>query len=524
MRAACVLIWRPVRDSDYFARATSRNEASACPVAGHVAHDRDFLRLGRVVAHRTIAHAFSVAQLARALRSRTVQLAATIRGMRYAFTGVKEVLAKANPPKSGDDLAGVSARDAVERVAARAVLADLTLRELRENPVVPYEQDELTRLVEDELHEPAFRAVAHLTVGQFREWLLDIRTTGATLRSVAPGLTPEMVAAAAKLMSNFDLMTVGAKCEVVVRANNTLGLPGRLSSRCQPNHPSDDVQGILASAREGLAYGCGDAVIGINPATDTAESTAEILRVIDDLCKRNEIPTQHCVLSHVTVQMKALELGCPMDLMFQSVAGTEQANASFGISAALLDDAWALIKQKGTAKGPNRMYFESGQGSALSSQSHHGADQVTIEARCYGLARRYDPFLVNTVVGFIGPEYLEDGPQISRAALEDHCMGKLMGLPMGCDACFTYHARMTQDELESLKVLLGVAGCTYLMSMPVGDDIMLNYQSTSYHDIATLRRLLHKRPTPEFDAWLTSRGIWAGDGPGPRFGDVSAVR
>jgi ethanolamine ammonia-lyase large subunit len=453
-----------------------------------------------------------------------VQLASTIRGVRYTFASVTEVLAKANAPKSGDDLAGISARDAVERVAARAVLADLTLRELREHPVVPYERDELTRYVEDELDAQAFAAVAHLTVGQFREWLLDIETTGPTLRAIAPGLTPEMAAAACKLMSSFDLMTVGAKCQVVVRANNTLGLPGRLSSRCQPNHPTDDVEGILASAREGLAYGCGDAVVGINPATDTAQSTAEILRVIDDLLRRNAVPTQHCVLSHVTVQMKALELGCPMDLMFQSLAGTEAANTAFGISGRLLDEAWDLMKAKGTTRGPNRMYFETGQGSALSSAAHHGADQVTIEARAYGLARRYQPFLVNTVVGFIGPEYLEDGPQISRAALEDHFMGKLLGLPMGCDACFTYHARMTQDELECLKVLLGAAGCTYLMALPVGDDIMLNYQSTSYHDIPTVRRLLGKRPTPEFDAWLDERGIWRGDGPGPRFGDVEAVK
>ena len=451
-------------------------------------------------------------------------LSSTIRGVRYTFGSVKEVLAKANPPKSGDDLAGVSARDAVERVAARAVLADLTLRDLRENPAVPYEQDELTRLVEDELDDQAYRAVGHLTVGQFREWLLDVNTSGQTLRSVSAGLTPEMAAAASKLMSNFDLMTVGAKCQVVVRANNTLGLPGRLSSRCQPNHPTDDVQGIIASMREGLAYGCGDAVIGVNPATDTPASTAEILVAIDEVLKRNAIPTQHCVLSHVTVQMKALELGCPMDLMFQSVAGTEDANKAFGISPKLLDEAWAMMKEKGSTRGPNRMYFETGQGSALSSATHHGADQVTIEARAYGLARRYAPFLVNTVVGFIGPEYLEDGPQISRAALEDHFMGKLLGLPMGCDACFTYHARMSQDELESLKVLLGVAGCTYLMSLPVGDDIMLNYQSTSYHDIPTLRRLIAKRPTPEFDAWLEEVGIWRGDKPGPRFGDVEAIR
>jgi ethanolamine ammonia-lyase large subunit len=453
-----------------------------------------------------------------------VQLVSTIRGVRYTFASVTEVLAKANPPKSGDDLAGISARDAVERVAARAALADLTLRELREHPVVPYERDELTRYAEDELDPQAFAAIGHLTVGQFREWLLDIETTGPTLRAVAPGLTPEMAAATCKLMSNFDLMTVGAKCQVVVRANNTLGLPGRLSSRCQPNHPTDDVEGILASAREGLAYGCGDAVIGINPATDTAQSTAEILRAVDDLLRRNAVPTQHCVLSHITVQMKALALGCPMDLMFQSLAGTEAANTAFGINGKLLDEAWELMKRKGSTKGPNRMYFETGQGSALSSAAHHGADQVTIEARAYGLARRYKPFLVNTVVGFIGPEYLEDGPQISRAALEDHFMGKLLGLPMGCDACFTYHARMTQDELESLKVLLGVAGCTYLMSLPVGDDIMLNYQSTSYHDIPTLRRLLGKRPTPEFDAWLDAKGIWRGDGPGPKFGDVDAVR
>lgn len=454
-----------------------------------------------------------------------VELAATIRGTRYRFASIKEVLAKANPPKSGDALAQIAARDDVERVAARAVLADVTLHELREHPVVPYEQDEVTRVVEDTLDEQAFRAVRHLTVGQLREWLLDGATTGPTLRAVSPGLTPEMAAAVCKLMSNLDLMTVGARCEVVVRANGTLGLPGRLSSRVQPNHPTDDVEGILASTREGLAYGCGDAVIGVNPATDSAESTAAILRALDDLLKRNEVPTQHCVLSHVTVQLRALtELGCPMDLMFQSLAGTEAANRAFGIDVALLDEAWAAMKERTTNRGPNVMYFETGQGSALSSAAHHGADQVTIEARAYGLARRYRPFLVNTVVGFIGPEYLEDGPQISRAALEDHFMGKLLGLPMGCDACFTYHASMGQDELESLKVLLGAAGCCYLMSLPVGDDIMLNYQSTSFHDIPTVRRLLGKRATPEFDAWLAARGIADGPAPGPRFGDVGVLR
>ena len=453
-----------------------------------------------------------------------MELSAAIRGTRYRFASVKEVLARANPPKSGDDLAGVSARDPVERVAARAVVAGLTLAELRAHPVVPYEVDELTRAVEDRLDEGAYRAVAHLSVGQFREWLLDPTTTATTLRSVGPGLTPEMAAAVCKLMSNLDLMTVAARCEVVVRARTTRGLAGRLRSRLQPNHPADDLEGILASAREGLSYGCGDAVIGINPATDSPESTAAILRVIDDLCRRNEVPTQNCVLSHITCQLKALELGCPMDLMFQSLAGSEAANRAFGIDLKLLDEAWATMKERGNTGGPNVMYFETGQGSALSSAAHHGADQLTLEARCYGLARRYRPFLVNTVVGFIGPEYLEDGPQISRAALEDHFMGKLLGLPMGCDACFTYHARMSQDEVESLKVLLGAAGCSYLMSLPVGDDIMLNYQSTSFHDIPSVRRLLGKRPTPEFDAWLDARGIMRGLELGPRFGDVEALR
>lgn len=452
-----------------------------------------------------------------------MNLRATIRGTTWRFSSVKEVLAKANPPKSGDDLAGVSARDPVERVAARAALSELTLAELRANPVVPYEEDELTRLVENSLDDSAYNAIKHLTVGQFREWLLLTSTTGPLIRAISPGVTPEMAAATAKLMSNMDLMVVGAKSEVVVRANNTLGLPGRLSSRVQPNHPTDDVEGILYSAREGLVYGCGDAVLGVNPATDTPESTAEILRALHDLRTKNEIPTQHCVLSHITVQMKALDLGCPMDLMFQSFAGSEKANRAFGISVALVDEAWAQMKEMTTNRGPNVMYFETGQGSALSSDGHHGADQVTMEARCYGFARRYKPFLVNTVVGFIGPEYLEDGQQITRAALEDHFMGKLMGLPMGCDACFTYHARMSQDEVECLKVLLANAGCCYLMALPVGDDIMLNYQSTSFHDIASVRSLTGRDATPEFAAWLASKGIWD-RGPGPRFGDVSVLK
>ncbi len=433
-------------------------------------------------------------------------------------------MAKANAPKSGDDLAGISARDAVERVAARAVLSGLTLAELRSNPVIPYEDDELTRMAEDTLDEAAYRSVKALSVAEFREWLLEPTTTGPVIRSVSPGLTPEMAAGVCKLMSTMDLMVVSAKCEVVVRANNTVGLAGRLSSRVQPNHPTDDVQGILLSAREGLSYGCGDAVIGVNPATDTPESTAEILAALHRLTRQNRIPTQHCVLSHVTVQMQALDLGCPMDLMFQSLSGSQKGNEAFGISIALMDEAYDKMKRMGTAAGPNCMYFETGQGSALSSDAHHGADQLTLEARCYGFARRYKPFLVNTVVGFIGPEYLEDGPQITRAGLEDHFMGKLLGLPMGCDACFTYHASMSQDELESLKVLLAAAGCTYLMSMPVGDDIMLNYQSTSYHDVPSVRGLLRKRPAPEFDAWLNEVGIMNGLEPGERFGDPRVLR
>ncbi len=453
-----------------------------------------------------------------------MKLSATIRGESFTFSSVKEVLARANPPKSGDDLAGVSARSPVERVAARAVLSQLTLAELRANPVIPYEIDEITRLVEDNLDESAYNAVKHLSVGQFREWLLDSKTSGATIRSVAPGLTPEMAAATAKLMSNMDLLVAGQKCEVVVRCNTTLGLPGRFSSRLQPNHPTDDVLGILYSTREGLSYGCGDAVIGVNPATDTPESTAEILRELNALNTRNGVPTQNCVLSHVTVQMKALDLDCPMDLMFQSFAGSETGNKAFGISVRLMDEAHDKMQRLRSSKGPNFMYFETGQGNALSSDAHHGADQVTLEARCYGFARRYKPFLVNTVVGFIGPEYLENGPQITRAALEDHFMGKLLGIPMGCDACFTYHAAMSQDELESLKVLLGAAGCTYLMSLPVGDDIMLNYQSSSFHDIPSVRGLLDKRPTPEFDAWLHAKEIMVGSKPGPRFGDVTVLR
>ncbi len=452
-----------------------------------------------------------------------MKLNAKIHGKSYSFSSIKELMAKANAPKSGDDLAGISAADQLERVAARAVLSELTLQTLRENPVVPYEEDEITRLVEDNLDEKAFSAIQDLTTGEFREWLLLTETTGERIRSISPGLTPEMAAAVCKLMSNLDLMMAAKKCQVVVRANNTLGLIGKMSSRVQPNHPTDDIQGILCSAREGLSYGCGDAVIGVNPATDSVNSTVEILKSLGNLTVKNKIPTQNCVLSHITVQMQALEIGCPMDLMFQSLSGTEKGNNAFGISVELMDEAWALMKEKGTTKGPNQMYFETGQGSALSSEAHHGADQLTLEARCYGFARRYEPFLLNTVVGFIGPEYLENGSQITRAGLEDHFMGKLLGIPMGCDACFTYHADMNQNELENLQVLLAAAECSYLMSLPVGDDIMLNYQSSSYHDIPSIRMLHGKKPAPEFEDWLNEMGIMDGNIPGRNFANPEII-
>ena len=450
-----------------------------------------------------------------------MKLSATIRGESFTFSSVKEVLARANPPKSGDDLAGVSARSPVERVAARAVLSQLTLAELRANPVIPYEIDEITRLVEDNLDESAYNAVKHLSVGQFREWLLDSKTSGATIRSVAPGLTPEMAAATAKLMSNMDLLVAGQKCEVVVRCNTTLGLPGRFSSRLQPNHPTDDVLGILYSTREGLSYGCGDAVIGVNPATGSVQATVDILKAVKDFMRKYRVPTQNCVLSHVTIQMRALERGAPLDLMFQSIAGSEGANRNFGVSAKLLDEAWDMTLREGTAQGPNVMYFETGQGTALSANAHNGADQVTMEARAYGLARRYKPFLLNSVVGFIGPEYLADGKEITRAGLEDHFMGKLMGIPMGCDACYTNHARADQNDQENLEMLLALAGVNFLMGIPMGDDVMLNYSTTSFHNNAALREILGLRPAPEFESWMEERGLWRGGRLTARAGDAT---
>ncbi|MGC4114554.1 MAG: ethanolamine ammonia-lyase subunit EutB [Myxococcales bacterium] len=379
----------------------------------------------------------------------------------------------------------------------------------------------MSRMIEETLDEQAYAKVAGWSVGELREWLLDEKTTGEEILAVSPGLTPEMVAAVVKLMSNLDLVLGGRKIRVVVRCNGTLGLPGRISSRLQPNHPRDEVAGVLAAVREGLSYGNGDAVIGVNPATESVEAVVSILSGVKDFMRRYRVPTQNCVLAHITTQMEALRKGAPIDLMFQSLAGSEKANRNFGISIRLLDEAYDLVRREGTAQGPNVMYFETGQGTALSAEAHYGADQVTMEARTYGLARRYKPFLVNSVVGFIGPEYLYDGKQITRAGLEDHFMGKLSGISMGCDACYTNHAVADQNDQENLEMLLAMAGVNYLMGIPMGDDVMLNYQTTSFHNNAALRALLNLRPTPEFEAWLERMGLWRNGKLTERAGDPS---
>ncbi|WP_425499860.1 ethanolamine ammonia-lyase subunit EutB [Luteolibacter marinus] len=417
-------------------------------------------------------------------------------------------MAKATPFRSGDSLAGLAAASAEERVAAQYVLADLPLEHFLTDLLIPYEDDEVTRLIVDRHDREAFAPVSGLSVGEFRDWLLRYETGPDELTALAPGLTPEMAAAVSKVMANQDLILVASKCRVVTRFRNTLGLPGRLSVRLQPNHPSDDLKGIAASMLDGLLLGCGDAVIGINPATDRVETTGALLRLMDDLIQRHAIPTQSCVLAHVTTQLRAMEEGAPLDIVFQSVAGSQKANASFGIDLALLREAReaALALRRGTL-GDNVMYFETGQGSALSADAHHGIDQQTMEARAYAVAREFDPLLVNTVVGFIGPEYLYDGKQITRAGLEDHFCGKLLGLPMGCDVCYTNHAEADQDDMDTLLTLLGVAGCNYIMGVPGADDIMLGYQSTSFHDAHYLRQVLGKRPAPEFEAWLENAGI-----------------
>ena len=432
----------------------------------------------------------------------------TVGSVRYHFADLRALLARATPARSGDSLAGLSAGSAEERVAAQMALADLPLTTFLSEAVVPYEQDEVTRLVIDTHDAQAFRPVAHLTVGAFREWLLSHEVTSETLAALAPGVTPEMAAAVSKLMRSQDLVLAARKCQVITRFRNTLGLPGRLSTRLQPNHPTDDPRGIGASIIDGLLYASGDAVIGINPASDSPQTVTTLLHMVDALRQRYAIPTQSCVLAHVTTTLEVMRRGAPVDLVFQSIAGTEAANASFGISVALLAEARdaALELRRGTV-GANVMYFETGQGSALSAAAHHGVDQQTCEARAYAVARRFEPLLVNTVVGFIGPEYLYDGKQILRAGLEDHFCGKLMGLPMGCDVCYTNHAEADQEDMDALLTMLGVAGCTYIMGVPGADDVMLGYQSTSFHDALYLREVLGLRPAPEFEAWLQAMGI-----------------
>ncbi|CAJ0885705.1 ethanolamine ammonia-lyase subunit EutB [Ralstonia flatus] len=437
-----------------------------------------------------------------------MHFAHTIGAQRHVFNDLKTLLAKASPARSGDYLAGLGAASEGERMAARMALADVPLSVFLNEALVPYEDDEVTRLILDRHDTQAFEPIASLTVGEFRNWLLLHETDSATLTSVAAGITPEMAAAVSKLMRNQDLIAVARKCRVVTRFRNTIGLRGRLSVRLQPNHPTDDPKGIAASIIDGLLYGCGDATIGINPASDNLGAIVSLLQLVDELRNRYAIPTQSCVLTHVTNTMRAIDQGAPVDLVFQSVAGSEQANAGFGISLALLGEAHdaAQSLSRGTV-GNNVMYFETGQGSALSANAHHGVDQQTMEARAYAVARAFSPLLVNTVVGFIGPEYLYDGKQIIRAGLEDHFCGKLLGLPMGCDVCYTNHAEADQDDMDTLLTLFGVAGIHFIMGVPGADDIMLNYQSTSFHDALYLRDTLGLRPAPEFEAWLQSMGI-----------------
>ena len=438
-----------------------------------------------------------------------MNLSAKVRGRVWTFPDLRAVMGKANELKSGDVLARVAAENATERVAARRVLADLPLSVLREHPAVPYEEDEVTRLNQDDLDEGVYAQLRTWTVSQLREHILSPGTSGPDLLRLGRGLTSECIAAVAKLMTNLDLITAGAKIRVVTHANNTLGLPGRFSVRLQPNHPTDDPRGMLASTMEGLAYGNGDALIGVNPVTDTLEATVAILERLHEFTRSWGIPTQHCCLTHVTTGMEALRRGCPMDILFQSLAGSEVSCNAFGITNRMLEEARAMIKELGTSTGPNQMYFETGQGSELSSDGHNGWDQLTMEARCYGLARHFEPFIVNTVVGFIGPEYLYDGKQVTRAGLEDHFMGKLHGLPMGCDVCYTNHMEADQNDLENMAVLLATAGVNFFMGLPMGDDVMLNYQSTSFHDNAAIRELLGLRPTPEFEAWMERMGLMA---------------
>jgi ethanolamine ammonia-lyase large subunit len=436
----------------------------------------------------------------------------TVGGITYSFSSLKELLAKATPARSGDYLAGIAAGDDEERVAAQMGLADIPLAVFLTEAVVPYESDEVTRLIIDEHDARAFKPVAHLTVGGFRDWLLSDEASESALTALAPGLTPEIVAAVSKISRVQDLILIGQKCRVVTKFRNTIGLKKRMATRLQPNHPTDDPTGIAASIVDGLMYGNGDAVIGINPATDSIAQVTTLIEMLDEIIRRYEIPTQSCILTHVTTSIEAINRGAPIDLVFQSIAGTEAANKSFGINLSILQEGReaALGLERGTV-GDNVMYFETGQGSALSANAHHGVDQQTLEARAYAVARKFKPLLLNTVVGFIGPEYLYDGRQITRAGLEDHFCGKLLGVPMGVDICYTNHAEADQNDMDVLMTLLAVAGVNYIMGIPGSDDIMLNYQTTSFHDALYVRKVLGLKPAPEFEDWLKTMGIYEQD-------------
>ncbi|MBO6059117.1 MAG: ethanolamine ammonia-lyase subunit EutB, partial [Bacteroidaceae bacterium] len=436
-----------------------------------------------------------------------MRLSTVLAGKSFEFKSIKEVLAKANEAKSGDQLAGIAATSDLERVAAKAVLSRLLVRDLRENPVVSYEDDEVTRINQDSIVPEVYDGIKNWSIAELREYILDYRTTEDDIRRLSNGLTAEVVAGVCKLMSNLDLVYGANKVRVTATCNTTIGRRGCLSTRLQPNHSTDDVDGITASLFEGLSYGCGDALLGLNPVNDTVSSLAAILQRFDEIKNKFEIPTQICVLGHITTQIEAVKRGAPCDMIFQSIAGSQKGNSAFGFSAETVREAQALLKEKGTAKGPNVMYFETGQGSELSSDAHYGADQVTMESRCYAFAREFKPFMVNTVVGFIGPEYLYDSRQVIRAGLEDHFMGKLSGIPMGCDCCYTNHMMADQNDIENLAILLAGAGVNYILGVPTSDDVMLNYQTNAYHDSQAVREILGLRPIKEFEEWLEKMGI-----------------
>lgn len=434
-------------------------------------------------------------------------LKTTLHGTAYVFKDIKDVLAKANEEKSGDTLLGIAASTVSERMAAKVVLANLTIGDLRNNPVVPYETDEVTRVIQDQVNETIHAEIKNWTIGELRDWILDHQTSDSDIKRISRGLTAEVAAAVAKLMSAMDLVYGAAKIRVTTTCATTIGLPGTLSFRCQPNHPADEIPGIIASLKEGLSFGSGDCVIGINPVEDTVENTKAILAAVWDFILKWGVPTQNCVLAHLTTQMEALKQGAPVCMLFQSVAGTEAANTGFGVDAALCREAFDLIRKEGVARGPNLMYFETGQGSEQSINTDQGVDMMTLEARTYGFCKAFDPFMVNNVSGFIGPETLYDGRQIIRASLEDHFMGKLIGIPMGMAPCYTNHTKIQQDDQEMATMLLALAGSNYYMGLPMGDDVMLAYQDTSYHDDATLRELLNRTPAPAFFRWMIKMGL-----------------